>query len=432
MNFRDAKWLKAEIARKGSRIAALLFAETQPRLGTHLALGRAIMDHGYLPIIVCGQAPTLTDSERVGYEDLPLALLTREDIRALRGIDVFFSSEVTNDVAPQGAATVGIVHSIPDAGLSAAGVSVNYKGFVQRVPTIIRSLDYLAVAVRQKPKHWTAENYSFVGGVYPPAFLGDRRPKLDIVPAGYPKIEYSERVLGGRQGRLGVVIYSPTFSGAAAARLKPDPAKILAALLQHLPDYRIAFRPYPTSQDVEFGRGLVSELRHDGRLVLDLTATGADFQREAAVCVTDSSSSAITFSISTRRPLVFVRLDDSGKGEPHEIPFGFKATSLAGLVKAVRLGCEAHPDLCERISDDRDTALYNVSTAADYLARSLPLFADRKSNPEWLSIERRPWLGADDPDERVRHISYLRLWAEKWGKMAVAMQTEIEAYLAHR
>lgn len=215
MNFRDTEWVKAEIARKGSRIAAVLFAETQPRLGTHLALGRAIKDHGHLPIIVCGQAPSLTGSEEAGYQDLPLALLTRDDIRALRGIDVFFSSEVTRDVTPPGAATIGIVHSIPDAGLSTAGLSVNYRGFVQRVPTIIRSLDYLAVAVRQNPKHWTTENYSFVGGVYPPAFLVDRRQTLDIVPAGYPKIEYSERVLAAHRDRLGVIIYSPTSSAAA-------------------------------------------------------------------------------------------------------------------------------------------------------------------------------------------------------------------------
>lgn len=214
--------------------------------------------------------------------------------------------------------------------------------------------------------------------------------------------------------------------------MRSDAAKILVALLQHLPDYRVAFRPYPTPHDVEFARKLVSELGHDGRLVLDLTATGADFQREAALCVTDSSSSAITFSISTRRPLVFVGLDDNGQDGPHEIPFGFKAASLAGLVKAVRLGCEASPELCERISAERETALYNVSTAARYLAQNLSLFAARKSHPEWLSIERRPWLGAADPVERDRHIAHLRHWAEKSGKMAVAMQTEIEAYMAHR
>lgn len=423
--------LRAQLDAGAGRLSALLFVETPPRLGTNLALARAMLDAGHLPLVVCTFEPNLSAAELCGFEDLPLAVLSKDDVRSLNGVDVFFSSESVRDVAPAGAATVGIVHSLPDAGLRQAGLMINYSGNVQRYPIMIRALDYLVIAVRQAPSDWTQENYGAIGGVYPPTFLEARRPMLDIVPGGYPKLDYSERILTAGPGKGSVLLYAPTSAGSSVSRVKTDAEAIFASLLGNFPDYTIVFRPYPTPNDLKFAQKAAERFLSGTRFVLDSSSTGIEFQKLAAVSVTDSSSGAITFSMATRRPLVRAKLmHPDSAGKPIPIPFSYYASSRMALVEAVQLACQEDRHWEARISEEREKTLYNPGTASAYLAKNLPLFAARESHPDWLSIERRPWIGGGDAAERDEHISYLRQWGQKWGKSAKAMQEEITAYLS--
>ena len=170
---------------------------------------------------------------------------------------------------------------------------------------------------------------------------------------------------------------------------------------------------------------LATRFRGSEALKLDVTPTGATAQRLAHTVVTDSSSSAITFAMATRRPLVFVSLQpDQDAVAPSLTPLGFKAASEAALLEAVAFSILDSSAWRATIQRRVPMELFNAYNASAYLAKHLPTFARRESHPDWLSIERRPW--AASPEMSVnRQVARLSEWASHWGPGAERARMEI-------
>jgi len=117
--------------------------------------------------------------------------------------------------------------------------------------------------------------------------------------------------------------------------------------------------------------------------------------------------------------LVFVDLHGDGPtsgtpaAEPERIPFGYTAHSLPAMIAAVHGGIDDAAGWKETIGEEAETFLYNPGSAAKYLARHLRRFARRESHPDWLSLERRPWVGTGEEGEVERHLERMRTWAER-------------------
>jgi hypothetical protein len=433
----DLASLQSRIANKGSALFSILLANAQPRLGTYIALAKAIQDAGHLAVVVLPQADLVPSAEELlGFESVDFASVPIDAVKRLQGVDLFISSELVTDVAPEGSVTIGIVHSLPDAGLQENAFVSNTAAFIKRRPAIIRSFDYLVAAVRQRPRQWTESNYSLIQSVYPPHFLAGRRRFLDIVPGGYPKLDYSRRILNSSSARR-CIIYSPTSHRSLVARVRRDGKAILSALLQAFPHLTVVLRPYPTKVDLRDGRRLADRFAWSPRFVFDDTATGVRYQRECAVAVTDSSSSAITFSLATRRPLVFVDLKDNDPSSgasppltPVKNPFGFTAHSVPAMIAAVGSGIDNAALWQDVIAQEAEKYIYNPGSAATYLASHLSRFANRESHPDWLSIARRPWIATGEEGEVERHLRWLREWPGHAAYPDVSrMYDEIAAYL---
>lgn len=409
----DVGTVRGIIADKGDRLFSLLYASSQPRLGTYIALADAISEAGDLAVVVAPPNTVFESEELVGFESVRFANVTGQEMATLQGVDVFFSPEVVTDGFPPGSATVGIFHSIPDVGLRRDQLVSNAVAFVTVNPTIIRSFDYLIAAVRQKPEHWSPDNYQLIGGIYPREFLSERRSVLDVVPGGYPKLEYSKRVL--RSDRpLDTILYSPTAGHARFGYMKRDGQAVIETLLGEFPDMRVILRPYPNPADLQAGRQLVQYFDGIPNLELDTSTTGIGVQQTSALVVTDRSSSAITFSLATGRPLVFADLaGDQSAVTPTENPFGYTVTTTAALIEAVHGCLDDSAGWAARIAEEAEKNLYNPGTAARYLAGCLADFARKASRPDWLSVERTPWGAGEDPAAVERHLERLRAWHER-------------------
>lgn len=409
----DATTVRRIIAGKDDRLFALLYANSQPRLGSYIALADAIADAGDLAVVVAPPDTALEPEELAGFESVRFTDMTEAEMATLQGVDVFFSPEVVTAGFPPGSATVGIFHSIPDVGLGREQLASNAVAFVKVNPTIIRTFDYLIAAVRQRPEHWSPDNYQLIGEVYPPEFLSERRPVLDVVPGGYPKLEYSSRVLRSERP-LDTILYSPTASHARFGYMKRDGQAIIETLLREFPDMRVVLRPYPNPADLQAGRRLVDGFDGISNMELDTSATGIGVQQSGALVVTDRSSSAITFSLATGRPLILTDLTgDQSATTPAENPFGYTVTTTTALIEAVH-GCLADPaGWAARIAEEAERNIYNPGTAARYLAGCLTDFARRGSRPDWLSVERTPWIAGGDPASVERHLERLRAWHER-------------------
>lgn len=424
--------LRSAIASKGDRLFCLLLANSPPRIGTYVALAKAIQAEGHVAVVVHPNGALPSGEELVGFESVEFAAIPFDEIPLLDGVDLFFSSEIVVDLAPPGAVTVGIFHSLPDEALSRGRFTANFAGNLRQKPTIIKTFDYLVAAVRQRSEEWTPDEYEFIQRVYPAPFLRDRRRVLDIVPGGYPKLDYSRQVLASPE-RPGSIMYSPTSRGSRLTRVRQDGEAVISALLEGFPERTVVFRPYPSPADIERGRALANRFAGHPRFVLDETATGVRHQRDSAAMVTDSSSSAITFALATGRPLVVVNLD-LATGDPNrpeglvENPFGLTAPSLMAMVEAVRSAVEDAPRWKRVIDEAAQEHIYNPGSASEYLAGNLHRFAGRESHPDWLSIERLPWRGtAAEAEDHVRRLR--STWSPRAGANASAAVTEITRFL---
>ncbi len=408
--------LQRRIDEKDGRLFSLLWASTQARITTYIALAKAIQDAGQLAVVLLPRKIRPSPDELVGFEEVEFARLTPARIADLRDVDLVFSSENRKVAAPRGASTVGIFHSLPDAYLKEHGFAADGASLIRAAPTIIRSLDYFVLAVRQR--EWNEEDYSFIQGVYPEPFLEGRRPSLDIVPAGYPKLDYSRRVLSEGEPHDHIV-YCPTSTGSSVTRVREDGEIILTSLLDAFPEYRVVFRPYPGRKDRELGRAIAARFASEPRFLFDDTPTGIPYQRRCALAVTDSSSSAITFSIATERPLVFVDLGSDSTPDVStrdraaltQLPFGYSARTVPAFNEAVRSGIADARRWRKRIHRAASAYLYNPGTAAEYLAAHLDVFARGGSHPDWLSIPRRPWTPSGEEGEADRHLERLGDWS---------------------
>lgn len=421
--------LQSLVDRKGDALFCVLLAETKPRMGTYIALADAIQHAGHEAVIVHPEGIKLADDELAGFGSLRFCSLRFSEIKRLKGVDLFFSPEVACDVAPPGAATIGIIHSIPDSGLQRDRLASNAAHFIENYPSIIRTFDYLVVAVCQSDEEWTTENYGLVQGVYPAPFLHGRRRYLDIVPGGYPKLDYSRRILASSSPPRNIV-YSPTSQASAVGRVQYDGEAVLSTLLRAFPEMKIIFRPYPSRTNIEHGRDLAARFAAFPNFAFDETATGIAYQKDCAVAVTDSSSSALTFSLATGRPLVLVSLEDDGKAALRETPFGFRATGLEAMIEGVVRGIRDAAQWAVTIGKEAGKNIYHPGSAAAYLASHLNRFANRSSHPDWLSVERRPWIGTGSDGEVARHLDYLRAWSQRAGPRAASAHEEIERYFS--
>lgn len=411
--------LQSDIDRKGGKTFSILIADTPPRLGTYIALAKAIQDAGHLAVVIKPENSVISRDELIGFESVRFFIIPVKEVKLLRGVDLLFSSEVLCDIAPPGAVTIGIIHSIPDAGLKEDHLSADAAPVIRNYPTIIRTFDYMVVAVRQRDEDWALDNYGFIQNIYPAHFLHGRRSHLDIIPGGYPKIDYSREILAS-SSTLQYIIYSPTSSrGSAVARFPHDGEAILMALIEAFPQHKIVFRPYPGEGDRRNGRAVASRFDGNSNFIFDESATGVVYQKECAVVVTDSSSSAVTFSLATGRPLIFVSLKPKQvTPKLHRVMLGFRVESLEMMIEAVDDGIHNAATWKETIREAAGKILYNPGRASEYIARNIRRLVDRETHPDWLSVERRPWIGSGRENEVEDHLEHLRTWNVRQGSLA--------------
>jgi hypothetical protein len=424
----DVTSLRASIDNKGDRLFALLYANSTPRISSYIAIAQAIDEVGHRAAVVVPKGTWLEPEELAGFEGVRFFVATEREMNQLEGVDVFFSSEIVSNVEPPGAVTVCIPHSIPDAGLGQRDLKHNNANFFRNNPTVIRIFDYFVSAVRQSDSEWCLDNYSFIQGVYPASFLGHRRSHLDIVPGGYPKLDYSSRILRS-SGPFDTLLYSPTSSIVGSGQVRRDGESILLTLLGAFPSLRVVFRPYPYPSEVAYGRTLAERFSNHPRFEFDATTTGIASQRRSSMIVTDASSSALTFSMATKRPLVFVNLDkEGGNSVLSRTPFGYSATSRESLVAAVNDGLNNATAWTAAIEENSGRFIYNPGSAARELARNLERFARRDRAPNWLSIQRKPMPTEDAVVVRAQ-LDKLHAWCRLHNtENANKMYGEIEAH----
>lgn len=329
-------------------------------------------------------------------------------LRDLKNVDVFFCPEVCNQATPQGATVVGVYHSLPET------LNFNHGNNLRGKPVAARQLDYLVIAVRQKDEHWREDNYHGIQNIYPADMLTERRAALDIVPGGYPKLDYLENI--ACTGSQRYIIYASTSRRVQQSELEKHGRKIISYLLENFPEHEIVFRHYP-NEDLDLVADIEAEFRTNPRFQVDRTTTGLHYLKDAALMVTDHSSVAVSLSLATRVPSVFVRFDATTRGEGK---LGYHVNDTEGLGRAVTKCLSEREYWRTRIDETRANFIYQPGSSSAYLAEKLPVFAARGSDPDWLSVPRTPWVWNGEADTAAEHLDRLETIGQKSGHALTA------------
>jgi len=224
---------------------------------------------------------------------------------------------------------------------------------------------------------------------------------ITLIPGGYPKFDEGIARAEAFQDEA-IITYAPTpndRSGNKTEWLKymsinRHGADIVAALCRAFPHYRIVFKPYAD----EFPEVMETVCRTGEAFTnFSLDRVGsehADLYARTRFLVSDFSSTAFTFALSTLRPVVFfsaneARLQEyirrSGEDEYCSLrpAVGAVVESVDAMIAALK-HFETNPNcLRASITRLRNEISINAGHASEAVADALTAWISGETRPEW-------------------------------------------------
>lgn len=239
---------------------------------------------------------------------------------------------------------------------------------------------------------------------------GQFKNQVVLIPGGYPRLDSNRAQFQQYQGPVDCIIYAPTASMFDI----PDcqwsyslyhGVQILAALEKHFPQYRILFRPHPgdlaylqSGKPAKAAQALRDTLAfcQQSRCELDLGGSSymATYQR-SALMVSDTSSTAFTFALTCRRPVVFYAPDNQKLMEKYgnfssikdRPAFGACVSDVQMLVSTVRNMLQAPGHYRERIELQTEKVLFNDGNTVSYFKDTVKAILGGYDLPGWWRLE---------------------------------------------
>jgi CDP-glycerol glycerophosphotransferase (TagB/SpsB family) len=210
------------------------------------------------------------------------------------------------------------------------------------------------------------------------------------------------------------IIYAPTLSLNAVRNHEltysmPHAAAMIEALLDAFPERKVIFRPHPNDlqliragRDDALARPFIEAMRlcdSHPRCRLDGSGTFyMDSYNAAAVMISDTSSTAYTYALSTLRPVVFFSPRDeevmAAMGEDSYFirdreRIGAVAQSTDEMVGHIRAMLANQADWREAISRYRDEICFNVGRAEEYFVEHVEDILAGRVQPDWRCFNWR-------------------------------------------
>jgi len=241
-----------------------------------------------------------------------------------------------------------------------------------------------------------------------------RRPlknRICLIPGGYTRLDENLQHAEVYTGPVDSLIYAPTLSLNAVAHHEltysaPAAAEILKAMRQEFPEQKTVFRPHPNDlqllrggRDDELAQPFIAALAvcesEDGYQLDEAQTFYMDSYNRAAVMISDTSSTAYTYALTTCRPVVFfsphddkvrrIFADDSVFIRDRN-RVGRVVGSVSEMVTAI---AEMNADLAgwqERIAAYRAEVCFNLGRTEEYFVENIDFILEGKQHPDWFYL----------------------------------------------
>ncbi|WP_421900053.1 hypothetical protein [Maridesulfovibrio sp.] len=281
---------------------------------------------------------------------------------------------------PQDSKVVGIPHFHTDIDPKNANVEDYYPYMV-----ILAGCDYMILG-HQNLSRFAGKDFEHILGIVPEEYHLPESHST-IIPAGYPSLDVLEESISNSQVEQDSILYAPTYNYVQTEKDSQDTISILETLAQKFPDKQIVFRPLPNSQARHEGKVLFEKLKSKN-VSLDLSNNNPEQYARAALVVTDTSTTADTFSYATLRPHIQCQMHGFKK-ESTSKGTGWVAYSLEQfnqILNSLDLDSGAYAD---EILKQRNEQFCSVGRTAANVIDHIETICNGDNCESWLKVPRR-------------------------------------------
>ncbi|MBI5753331.1 MAG: CDP-glycerol glycerophosphotransferase family protein [Hydrogenophilales bacterium] len=240
--------------------------------------------------------------------------------------------------------------------------------------------------------------------------LKDREiPKnIYIVPAGYPQIDANIRAVTERHvAPKKIITYAPTpLNGKPVwnqySSLYNAGMDIVATLLSAFPDYEVVFKPHVEDKNAQT---LNIVERFTGQPGFRVDWGGSDYMKlyaETSILVSDFSSTAYTFALSTLRPVLFYspaedQMPTALRSEAYcrnRSAVGRVARTPTELVESISYLLNHLEEYHQKIAIFRDANIFHVGNSEEYLSDVIGDMISGEPLPEWDRLCNSVMMGS--------------------------------------
>jgi len=233
--------------------------------------------------------------------------------------------------------------------------------------------------------------------------------RICLIPGGYTRLDDNLKHAESYQGPVDSIIYAPTLSLNAVQHHQltyssPHGVAIIRSLLANFPDKTIIFRPHPNDlKMLKDGRNdelaqpfidILSLCEQEPRLRLDGQQTFyMDSYNASAVMISDTSSTAYTYALSTLRPVIFFSAKDEQVKEiflkrsafiRDREQIGKVVNNCQQMVKQIQAMLANTQQWQQQIANYRQQVCFNLGHSEQYLLDNIDYLLSNKRHPEWL------------------------------------------------
>ncbi len=235
--------------------------------------------------------------------------------------------------------------------------------------------------------------------------------RVCLIPGGYTRLDENLRHAEAYTGPVDSLIYAPTLSLNAVQHHEltysaPWASEILQGMIDSFSQHNIIFRPHPNDLQLlqggrndELARPFISALQlseDNPHSSLDTQKTFyMDSYNRAAVMVSDTSSTAYTYALTTCRPVVFFSPHDEQVREIFSAESAFirdreRIGRVVGTVEEMVAAIGEMTANLESWGDKvrayRDEICFNPGHTEEYFVENIDFILDGKKHPDWFYL----------------------------------------------
>ena len=206
-----------------------------------------------------------------------------------------------------------------------------------------------------------------------------------LIPGGYPPLDSLIKKIERNSKKADTILFAPSINCNSHDDLNNMAAAELVSKI--FPDKKIIYAPYPSQQDLQDGFEIVNALNRKNLFLIHEPQTTAELFTCSKILITDSSTTAFTYSMATLRPHIQCQFNGKRK-EPTQTNTGWIVYSLSQLENILYNFQNSLDHYKHSLLEKRNQDYANIGHTAEYIIENIDIISKNKTLPNWLKVKR--------------------------------------------